>query len=366
MIPRQLISTRFFIVLFTITIVILGSYIFQSIQTQTITIWNPSLNTYEALHNKYSTTLVCPCSQISVSYGAFFNITYTLHQICSSDLVSPAWLEYLLPYSQTYTVYDPGDFFQRDFRSVGASCFQLLAPLCSIAKENIDEALLTLAKGQFANDRVISKSSFIQQIQNFNNTYANFIRKEFLIKKEWLYTTAQANQFLIALEINAQILMNNNNSSIIIADSSLAEFSYPNDNSISVIGTCSCRRDGYRCSVASILYYSMANSSQTWHYFIGMDVGCVPLFGLLKSSIDWWYKSAHFEQIGETFAEGIKTRSPPNIGSLDSNIRSRFRNNDGTYLEFNVLVDDMLIESWTSDVSRFDLFYSQCQPKSCS
>ncbi|CAF4622363.1 unnamed protein product, partial [Rotaria sp. Silwood2] len=127
-------------------------------------------------------------------------------------------------------------------------------------------------------------------MQNLNNTYANSIRKEFLITKEWLYTTAQANQFLIALEINAQILMNNNDSSIIIADSSLAEFSYPDDNSISVIGACSCRRDGYRYSIASILYYNMVNDSQIWNYFIGMDVGCVSLFGLLKSRIDWWYK----------------------------------------------------------------------------
>ncbi|CAF4517777.1 unnamed protein product [Rotaria sp. Silwood2] len=308
----------------------------------------------------------CPCSQISVPYGAFFNITYTLHQICSSDLVSPAWLEFILAYNQTFAVYDSAGYFQRDFRSIGASYFQLLATFCSIAKENIDEALLTLAKAQFVNDRVISKSSFIQQMQNLNNTYTNSIRKEFLITKEWLYTTAQTNQFLNALEINTKILVNNDDFSIIIADLSLAEFSYPNDNSISVNGACSCRRNGYLCSIASILYYNTVNGSQTWHYFIGMDVGCVPLFGLLKSSIDWWYKSIYIEQIRESFAEGIQSKLSPDIHSLDSNISSRFRNDDGTYPEFNVLVDEMLIESWTSDVSRFDLFYSQCQPKSCS
>ncbi|CAF3159762.1 unnamed protein product, partial [Rotaria sp. Silwood2] len=207
MIPRQRISTRFFIVLFTITTVIIGFVIFQSIQTQTITIWNPSLNTYAALYNKYSTTLLCPCSQISVPYEAFFNITYTLHKICSSDLLSPAWLEFILAYHQTFTVYDSAGYFQRDFRSIGASYFQLLATFCSIAKEIIDEALLTLAKAQFVNDRVISKSYFIQQMQNLNNTYTNSIRKEFLITKEWLYTTAQTNQLLNSLENKPKTLL---------------------------------------------------------------------------------------------------------------------------------------------------------------
>ncbi|CAF4568993.1 unnamed protein product, partial [Rotaria sp. Silwood2] len=137
------------------------------------------------------------------------------------------------------------------------SYFQLLATFCSIAKDIIDKPLLTLAKAQFVNDPVISKSYFIQQMQNLNNTYTNSIRKEFLITKEWLYTTAQTNQFLNALEINAKILVNNDDFSIIIADLSLAEFSYPNDNSISVNGACSCRRNGYLCSIANKLRMSV-------------------------------------------------------------------------------------------------------------
>lgn len=48
---------------------------------------NPSLETYERLHEIYSTTLKCPCSNISTAYGDLIRSKDELHQMCSISLV---------------------------------------------------------------------------------------------------------------------------------------------------------------------------------------------------------------------------------------------------------------------------------------
>ena len=62
---------------------------------------HPSLDTYLQLQGEHDSTLTCPCSQLAMPYGTFLNITYALHQICSSDLVSPEWLDYLALFNPT-------------------------------------------------------------------------------------------------------------------------------------------------------------------------------------------------------------------------------------------------------------------------
>ena len=92
---REQLLTRLFVLLMTISSIAAGFYTFLVVQNQVVTIAHPSLVTYQQLYNDYSDTLQCPCSQLSVPYGTFLNVTFVLHQVCSSDFVSSTWLDYL-------------------------------------------------------------------------------------------------------------------------------------------------------------------------------------------------------------------------------------------------------------------------------
>ncbi|CAF4331177.1 unnamed protein product, partial [Adineta steineri] len=149
---RERLLTRFFIVLITISSIGVGFYVFLIKQNQLVTIDHPSVTTYQQLYNDHSTTLQCPCSRISIPYEAFLDVTFTLHQVCLSDLISPTWLHYLTLFDTSLVPEWPNDFMPtRDFRIMGASYFQLLATFCSIADISIADAQRVFNNTKFIN-----------------------------------------------------------------------------------------------------------------------------------------------------------------------------------------------------------------------
>ena len=80
----QRISTRLFILVLILSITILLLYSSLANVTKTITVPTPSPAQYSQLYSKYSPTLACPCTHISINYGLFLDINYTLHQVCRS------------------------------------------------------------------------------------------------------------------------------------------------------------------------------------------------------------------------------------------------------------------------------------------
>jgi len=80
-----------FVFLVSTTILLL----FNSLRTQvvTISIANPSFNTYIDLEtSSYSNTLRCPCSMMKIPHQKFLSFSPILHQVCSSDLITDRWL----------------------------------------------------------------------------------------------------------------------------------------------------------------------------------------------------------------------------------------------------------------------------------
>jgi hypothetical protein len=48
---------------------------------------NPTHDTFEALHKKYSKTLICPCSNTAVQFSKFVNFQTTFHQVGTSRMI---------------------------------------------------------------------------------------------------------------------------------------------------------------------------------------------------------------------------------------------------------------------------------------
>lgn len=80
-IRRERWSTRAYIILLIITLLVLIIYTALGIETVHVIVSKPSLETYQELSLKYFQTLKCPCSQIAVKYGQFINIQPIYHQV---------------------------------------------------------------------------------------------------------------------------------------------------------------------------------------------------------------------------------------------------------------------------------------------
>ena len=86
-ISRELFRTRLFLLLLITSSIAAAFYTSLVVQSQLVTVAHPSFATYQQLYKNYADTLKCPCSRQSISYGSFLNVTFILHQICSSDLI---------------------------------------------------------------------------------------------------------------------------------------------------------------------------------------------------------------------------------------------------------------------------------------
>ncbi|CAF4007513.1 unnamed protein product, partial [Adineta steineri] len=100
----------------------------------------PSLSDYKQLEEKYSNTLLCPCTSVSNEYNKFISsFTPTFNQVCLSDFVSDEWLNYV-----NYRLFlEPQYHFYWDFRHLAYGFFAMLRTLCVLAKQTIDDELIS-------------------------------------------------------------------------------------------------------------------------------------------------------------------------------------------------------------------------------
>ena len=163
-IKHQKIITRVYLILLLITITVL--LLFNSFDTQTVTISisNPSLETYIDLQQSYSHTLRCPCSTMAIPYHKFMKFSPVLHQVCSSDFTTQKWLTIL---QQSATLYAELDWRNRAYQQ-----FNLLSKLCQLANETVLNAINKFLLQSFVVSNMLTETDFDLQLgQNFEHLY---------------------------------------------------------------------------------------------------------------------------------------------------------------------------------------------------
>lgn len=164
--------------LLTLPVAVIGSIailvLFTSITTQTVTVVvsNPSLNRYKELQMSNPSTLKCPCSNSTMSYGTFVSLSVIFHQVCSSDLISEEWIS-TLTQSQGGVLAD-GIWFLNS-----GSFFEQLSSFCRSANETTYENINAFLARTFATSYVLNEDDFnIQSNRTINqlieSTVINF------------------------------------------------------------------------------------------------------------------------------------------------------------------------------------------------
>ncbi|CAF2682613.1 unnamed protein product [Rotaria sp. Silwood2] len=326
-----------------------------------VIIMHPSLETYEKLYAEYSTSIQCPCANLSIPYEAFLNVTFVLHQVCSSDLVSSNWLNYLLLFDPNHVPIWTETGFSRDFRSIGLWYFQLLATFCSLAQANIADGQRIFKNSLFIENNLLPKSLFIQETKTLANAFINKTRNIYARILKWVDIAGIINRFLTATNVNYQITVTNDNQ-VNINDVQIIGKASITHTSVGSNDPCSCARDIHECVLRPILYTNGSSVFDFVQVFYEIRIGCMPSIGFSMSEIVWWYNKTYMENIRATYAIVINnSQLSPQLESLDSSLPTRFHDN---YL--TVLLDAMFIEESFISNQRYDLFFEQCVPISCS
>ncbi|CAF1458347.1 unnamed protein product [Adineta steineri] len=302
-----------------------GVYTIVVEQNQVITVSNPSLDTYEQLYNDYPTTLYCPCSQISIPNKVFLNVTFVLHQVCSSDLVSLEWLHYLRSFDPTHLSPESDTLFSQDFRKIGASYFQLLATFCSLAEMNIADAQHIFLNTEFINDRVPSLPHFIQQTKAMMTSFIDTTKYDFLQTFNWMRLIFLTSYLYNGLNTNVGISINEH-SQVITNFRKYDIVSIIQDGFMIGHDTCNCETKPATCSAIPSLYINTSdlNNNNEYLLFKILHLGCSPLSGFLESKTAWWYDITYMEHIQATYSMVIHTQRSPNIEPLNANISTLF------------------------------------------
>ncbi|CAF1013034.1 unnamed protein product [Adineta ricciae] len=326
---REIISTRIYIFLLTFSVIILAIYTGISTRIQIVKVDSPSQSTFERLasDSKYSSSLDCPCKNISVPYSTFASISLRHHQVCSSDFVVHNSLWIKLIYCDSELI----DYGYDDYRYFIIPHFRLLFFLCTLANDTFTNALSI-----FRSKTYISKQTEPFNIVNtqMRNALAQFqlsVPRTFLRRLDLIRDVAHGNGYVSRSSSNWYIepVQTNN-------FGTMAPRSYGNKN-------CSCGINASCTSLATIDKWIVP----------GFLVGCYPLESLLQSTLECLYDLTCINRL-------------KNITKF-SNIT--FRPLDPTLSSHNVtvqsLVDVLMIDQWESNII-YENYYTACSAPSCT
>ena len=338
-IKYQRIASRCYLFILFISIIISSIYLLLNKELQQKTIAQPSELQFQNLETIYSSNLYCPCSIISMNYSSFLTIKRSFHQVCSSDIVSDIWINYIKGDNMLNDYYP---IF--DLRNGGVSLFQLLAMLCEHAQQTVDISIKTFLQTQFLSSQVISQNRFEIKINSSVNDLISQTIEKFLQTIQIFQEISHGNQlmsqqFLYSVQpINAEATKMN-----------VEIRNYFN---------CSCTLSS-SCHIPIGAYATDQQSWEIYHtYFIvpNFFLGCSLIDGLMKSTLECFYNLSCMMEYD--LALNNYDDIPFSFTNLNENLNLP---NETIQSIINVL----MIDSWTS-TSSFSSYYNTCLPASCT
>ena len=344
-------STRLYLSFLLLEIVILVFYMSISIRIRTITIYQPTLKQYEQFFDQYSSSLVCPCSQLSIPHSTILNIQPYYHQICSSDFIQDDFLSrFIMGLARGIFIFD--------FRMIYAPMFSLLKLFCLMANETITSELIVFYDTQFISGQILANETFHSQISILIQQFKNQVIGTYLELFQLVRYSTQLNQFFVSKSTNAHM--------VVRANGNLKNYRFSSTNTYD--NNCSCgtnssctRPQGFYCRSTGC-FKNLAKPNYT---IPGLLLSCLPVDSLIVSSLECFYNLSCIQTMIQLFAFDTPniTISPTiaNITPLNSLIDSRF-SMDTTLVQ---IISHLFIEYWIDSIS-FTNYYNQCAPIECT
>ena len=329
----QRISTRLFILSLSLSLTILIIYTAAVNIQKTVIVPNPSLEKYQQLYERYSSTLACPCTHISVKYGSFMRINYTLHQVCNSVYVTKEWITLV-----ALSIDEFDDFV--DPKMIVLVTLRGLRSFCASVETHIFASLLNFNSTIYISDVVtqthILKSQSDAQITNVKSTIAN----DFASSLEMINNVRKGDDLIPAFKQTFFLM--------VPLGSVLWRPIAANRRD-----KCICDEDS-TCTVPTIFQDS---NSSTSHWFVpGLFTGCGVLETLRMSRLECLYNQICLNN----FQKGLKSPHNTTLTALNSSKTSPFFPNT----TLGAILDQLMVEHWNWSVTYED-YYAACQPSEC-
>ncbi|CAF4209738.1 unnamed protein product [Rotaria sordida] len=189
-IQRQQIATRLYIILFIVAIIIIVTFTGLNSPIQSIKVSSPTKLIFEQLQLQYSSSsLSCPCSQISVHHSKFISIKpIAYHQVCSSYFISSNFIQ-LLWDSESFESY----YYDVDMKILSLH-FNLLSSFCSLAKILIEQKIEIFYSQQFISVELLTRHSFQIQIDSIIENFIYQVPINFRQIHNYIIDMFHANQ----------------------------------------------------------------------------------------------------------------------------------------------------------------------------
>lgn len=345
------IATRIYIVTLLISLYILSLFTFLSNRTIHETVMEPTQQQYEYLVGKYSETLQCPCSVVSIPYEDFLQTTPIYHQICSSDFIQSWWYQSMIPANITD--------IQVGFEYVASSYFHSLKLFCDIANITVNNALRQFASTFFVNSQPMPSHSFSSQAIATLDGYLNMIQADFLYSVSMVNAIILAEQY-VSKSMRSTVLQKQYDPVLENLQSGQTRIYAIPVTDYNVKRLCSCAYDS-ECNDGSRAIIDGSDIILNAYTDLpGISAACFTTTSILKSSLYCWYDSNCIRELqNDLQREGIHQYIQ--ITPLNSSLVIRFPPNTST----QVIFDHMMIEQWNKDIS-FSNFYQRCHPSYCS
>ncbi|CAF1607460.1 unnamed protein product, partial [Adineta ricciae] len=331
----QTLSTRLFLVLLIIIMTILLLYTSLVNITNTVIVKTPTVEKYLELYSKFPETLSCPCSAISISYGKFFLMDYTLHQVCSSDFVNDEWINYLTTHIN-FVWYLWNRF---DFRLISGETFRGIKILCELLETTISQSLNQFYSDEYISGFLLPSGLLESQTKAFLAQFRTSTTNSFLVSLSLVRDTVQTNAVFSAKVTNYELYYHSNH---VHMD--------PN-----TYNSCYCSLSS-ACIIQSSIYDD--NSHKLKVFTVpGMYAGCYIIESLLASTFECFYNETCITRL-RSFYQSNQTLQ---ITPLNSSLPSLYSVNS----TMQEMVNNLMIEEWNA-IINYSNYFGECNPIQCT
>lgn len=345
-IRSQIVSSRIFIIVMIISVIILTIYSSQVEQIKTVTIPNPSMEQFKSLYQRYSETLICPCKKINILHQTFLIIQPKYHQVCHSDLINSQWINGI---SYTGLYANEGSVLSYDFRFLGSAIFATISSLCQLSLTTIDDAMIDFNASSLISTKVIPENQLIPQGQLMIDLFLSTNKDEFVSALQIVRDTIYANVLVSGFQTIGSIEYRPT------SDTSYRFIMLP--RTYNYTSSCTCSTD--RSCIQPTAIYD-AYSKGLLFTIPGMFIGCYMVEAALQSNLAFFYDQQNIDELRQMISFDDYNPASVRTTALNRSLHTYY--NDTTSID--ILMHNMMIESWTKLIN-YSAYYEQCHVIEC-
>ncbi|CAF1186813.1 unnamed protein product [Adineta steineri] len=326
-------GTRLYIFLLIGSMIIITIYVFLQKSIQSKTIFYPTESQFTQLREKYSRSLSCPCSLISISYSNFTTIQPQYHQLCESDLISPKWIHYMKESLHADAMH------HYDYRIIATGYFRLLSLFCEQAEETIVNALEIFLRTEFVSSQVLAKESFKNQINSAIEGWKLSTTNTFKRTIKLIQRIYQGNQLISSIYTGK--FQVDGNSEVYLNPQTFKE--------------CNCILS-LSCKLTAEIDRTLERIPYPHRPYPVSNIfyGCYPTESLFISTLECFYDLSCMLGIDNH----INSRVSFNFSALNQNLSQPNE-------KIERIINRLMVEEWLPNVS-FSSYYEKCAPLSCT